>query len=634
MFRVFHASVDSEMKYFLLFTLACVEMSHSHHFLIADLLSSEHIDVVILFQCNTTQLFSLIKYLNIKGLRSLQIIDTNSSRFYMDHERFMYTDHHRFGLVLDLSCPRVDELLVFCSSHAYFNASYSWFLLAEGSNADSGYELLDTLNINIDSRVTIAVEQDREFLNYNLYDVYGTIKKRGGKVHILHAGVWNITAGLRRIRPVSYRRSNNLNGIYLWAAITTLGAPRNVSLEEYLRSLTLPRRYSSDRFGYRISTLLSYHLNFSIKFITTKGWSLETLGTNSTSGVIDQMQQNLVDFSSSPSELRKERLTSYDQTVPMTAGKFLTVFRHPKNTRTRNVFLEPFCDVLWITVSMVLLIASIILLTNFYMERKLDCIYNCQFMLAVLGFFCQQGYSGKASSCVSRIAILSAIVFSVILFQFYTSFMISSLLMLPPKTIRTMDQLLASDLKYSIENLPYNRDFFNKTNRTVLVQLYKRKVLPNKFGFVNISTGIELVKRGGYAFHCDLSYGNTWIMETFEEREICQLQELVLYPFRPLHIVVPKGSPLKELFTVTLRKLLETGLAQYYRRKFYVDRPQCMTRHFASGAISFLDISSLYWMLAAGCALAKLILTLEVIVSRVKINLNKKTVKNYHAWID
>lgn len=51
-----------------------------------------------------------------------------------------------------------------------------------------------------------------------------------------------------------------------------------------------------------------------------------------------------------------------------------------------------------------------------------------------------------------------------------------------------------------------------RTNVDVIHDLYERKVLSHEFGFTNVSMGISLVKRGGYAFHCDNSYGNTFIM--------------------------------------------------------------------------------------------------------------------------
>ncbi|KAL9697382.1 hypothetical protein quinque_000823 [Culex quinquefasciatus] len=48
---------------------------------------------------------------------------------------------------------------------------------------------------------------------------------------------------------------------------------------------------------------------------------------------------------------------------------------------------------------------------------------------------------------------------------------------------------------------------------------------------------------------------------------MCELQEIELYPLRAAHLILPKGSPLKEPFRVTLRLMMDTGVIQYYRRK-------------------------------------------------------------------
>lgn len=57
-----------------------------------------------------------------------------------------------------------------------------------------------------------------------------------------------------------------------------------------------------------------------------------------------------------------------------------------------------------------------------------------------------------------------------------------------------------------------NSEQLQRTKRPIILQLYERKILPNEYGFVNVSLGTALVKQGGHAFHCDTSYVNTWIM--------------------------------------------------------------------------------------------------------------------------
>ncbi|XP_065084434.1 ionotropic receptor 75a-like [Ochlerotatus camptorhynchus] len=315
----------------------------------------------------------------------------------------------------------------------------------------------------------------------------------------------------------------------------------------------------------------------------------------------------MVDFSVAPLSLAKERLVAYDVTVPLGTANFVTIFRHPKNSNTRNIFLLPFQNVVWIALLVILALASVVLLVAFRVERRSDAICNCQFLLAILGFLCQQAYSGRTSAISSRITIKAVIVFSVIIYQFYSTFIIGYLLVLPPKSIRTTKQLLGSDLKYSIEDLTYNHDFFNRTKDATALELYSRKILPN---------------------NCSFS-------ESFDEHQICELQEISLYPSRPLYVPVPKGSPLKEIFRVSLRRMLETSVAGYFKRIFFPSKPQCMKKDFAFVQVSFGDIASLYWLLAVGAIFGIAVLLVEVVEFRIRRYLEMRHfLRQYPVWLD
>lgn len=46
------------------------------------------------------------------------------------------------------------------------------------------------------------------------------------------------------------------------------------------------------------------------------------------------------------------------------------------------------------------------------------------------------------------------------MYQFYSASIVGSLLMTKPKTIKTLKNLIDSDLKIAIEDIVYTRDFF------------------------------------------------------------------------------------------------------------------------------------------------------------------------------
>lgn len=58
--------------------------------------------------------------------------------------------------------------------------------------------------------------------------------------------------------------------------------------------------------------------------------------------------------------------------------------------------------------------------------------------------------------CITFLTLL----FGFIIYQFYSASIVGSLLMTKPKTIKTLKDLIDSDLKIAIEDIVYTRDYF------------------------------------------------------------------------------------------------------------------------------------------------------------------------------
>lgn len=98
-------------------------------------------------------------------------------------------------------------------------------------------------------------------------------------------------------------------------------------------------------------------------------------------------------------------------------------------------------------------------------------------------------------------------------------------------------------------------------------------------------------------------------------------------------MVLPKGSPLKEPFRVSIRLMMDTGLLQYYRRRFFLKRPPCSTDSFSTVQVGFGDVASLYLLLTFGVAISFIVLAVEVIEFRVRMYLIDKKLHKF-GWID
>ncbi|XP_053670025.1 ionotropic receptor 75a-like [Anopheles nili] len=497
-----------------------------------------------------------------------------------------------------------------------------------GRNFEQATCMLSKQDINYDTSLTVVFDSSNpRDLRYEVYDVSGTVKRRGGKVKFQLLGV---TSSLDTILSKPEPRTQDLSDIELRAAVSTLNLHQPHPFIEKLNSVEKPKSYSATTHSYMLVKLLQRKLNFKLKLILTDDWRFDLIGHNSSRGIVGQLQTTSADFAITPFGLTTERLPMFDSTIEIARGTFYTVFRHPKSLNESNIFLLPFETLLWACIVLTFTVVAIILgFAAVCNRQKTGRSYTEllveQSLLGTLGMLCQQGFNLSTGVCSNRILTLVTMCFSLLLVQFYSSFIVGYQLISPPKTITTLEKLLHSNLKMSVENLSYQLDFFQRTRVPVAMQLYERKILPNKYGFVNLTFGIQLVKQGGYAFHCETSYGNELIIETFTEQQICELQQLQLYPQRSVHLPMIKGSPLRELFKINLQLLKETGLLAYYHSRNYIPRPKCNKKSNTAEQVYLADVRFAFLLLAAGMAASVLVLLWELILAQVRRWYDRKT---------
>lgn len=105
----------------------------------------------------------------------------------------------------------------------------------------------------------------------------------------------------------------------------------------------------------------------------------------------------------------------------------------------------------------------------------------------------------------SRVLTTTILIFSLIIYQFYSSFIVGALLTEPPKTIKTMEHLYKSKLDVAIDDIPYIQDVFKYVGEEWTTKLYHR-VMTQQKPTVPLYTGLNMVKRGLIAFNTDGNY--------------------------------------------------------------------------------------------------------------------------------
>lgn len=339
-------------------------------------------------------------------------------------------------------------------------------------------------------------------------------------------------------------------------------------------------------------------------------WGVLRNGT--LNGVIGMYPKNQIEVSATPFSLRVERVPVFDYLVISWLTTPTIVFRHPQSG-FRNIFLQPLSPWVWHLIVILVLVVSILITTMMgLIKKKTQIVSFPRAFVITIGILCQQGFIENIQKQSVRVTFFVTIMFSLIIYQFYSSFIVSSLLTSPPKTLSTVRKLIDSHLKVGIEDIAYNIDFFQTTTDKVALELFKKKIERNN-NFFPVEEGLCLMQKGGFAFHVDTSYGYQLIREMMTEDEICELHEMLLFPIRPLYQTVAKDSPYREFFIVNLQRLRENGIMNYHRRRWSAAKPKCVKSITKIKAVDMGQASVIFILLAVAVLVSFLVLFGEIV---------------------
>lgn len=340
-------------------------------------------------------------------------------------------------------------------------------------------------------------------------------------------------------------------------------------------------------------------------------WGL--LRNGSYDGVLGMFQKNQIEISISPFRITRDRIDLVDFTVVTWVTTSTIIFRHPQQSGLKNIFFQPLTTVVWQLIFILVLVVSVLITISMKhnSHQGINMTIVRAFILS-LGILCQQGIIENVKKISVRVYFYVLILFSLIIYQFYSSFIVSSLLTESPKTINTIRQLIDSKLGVGIEDITYNFDFFQTTNDPIVKELFKKKI-EMYHNYFDVNHGLQLMKEGGFAFHVDTSYAYRLIRESFSEEEICELHEMLLFPIRPLLVTVAKDSPFREFLTIALQRLIEKGIVDHQTRNWSELKPKCERSITKIKAVDIDQASPILILLAVATILSFLILSCEIL---------------------
>ncbi|XP_045463511.1 ionotropic receptor 75a-like isoform X2 [Harmonia axyridis] len=301
-------------------------------------------------------------------------------------------------------------------------------------------------------------------------------------------------------------------------------------------------------------------------------------------GVAKHLHEEISDLSSVVGLIKKDRVKFFDFVNPMYRFGTSFMFRN-RGTHDlwENEFLKPFTTKVWLSIVVVLTLLSVFLkITNWIETILMKANGSYSFFTAILitvSVICQQGSYITPSRLTSRFLFFMILILSFLLYNYYTSSIVSALLNAKPREPTSYKDLIRSGLELGIQMAPYTFTIF-ETNMNPDIQAIRKLVFPDrgKPHVWNVTDGIEKIRTGPYAYHMESSIGYFLIAKTFDAGAICELSDkIALIPASYLSFYLKKDSQYKNLLKISLRKMEETGLVHRYRLIWEEKKPPCFS---------------------------------------------------------
>nr|CAD7433022.1 unnamed protein product [Timema monikensis] len=474
-----------------------------------------------------------------------------------------------------------------------------------GDDLVSIFELLD---VHVGSQVVVGRRLSEK--RFHLIEVY-----KNGPADKIKTGVVGVWEGQSRVRVtadyVTSRRRGGVDRKTLRAAVVittnyTIGHLLDIE-NKHIDAVV--------RLNYNLLIPAMEMVNASLEVLHEPTWGYNYNG--SWNGIVGRLQRGEADIAGTSMFLLSERLGVIDFTVMTLPTKVGFLFRQPPLSSVRNIFTLPFDGHVWACCVALITLCGIVLYYTLRWERREDrasqkaskedssikeglvesttidsdrTVSWSDVVLLSLGAVCQQGSPIESHGPSGRIA--SLLLFVVVIFL-YTSYSASIVVLLQSTTgsIRTLKDLLESPLGMGVEDIVYTRYLFKNQSEPVHKAIYNKKIAPpgTKPRFMDIGKGMEMMRKGFFAFHIEASSGYKIILETFEESEKCGITLLPYIGNTDNYLSVRKGSPYRELVTVAYRKLQERGFQQRALNRYYTNKPECTARDSSFVSVGLID---------------------------------------------
>uniref|UniRef100_A0AAR5PZ02 Ionotropic glutamate receptor C-terminal domain-containing protein n=1 Tax=Dendroctonus ponderosae TaxID=77166 RepID=A0AAR5PZ02_DENPD len=508
-----------------------------------------------------------------------------------------------------MQCPDSADILDKASNvnrFGKFEFIYSWYLLSKvNQELEDIFHIFTRFKTRMDMDVKVLAVDD--FGRFEVSEIFnpginvGLTTRRIGKLQngsVIIDKNWSY-----------YESRMNMTGVLIRSA-NVIRYPFTTSFDEYMTDPKLMKYDIYSKFHYQLFQGLVHIHGFEYNTSLPFSWFGNT-SSGEDGGLAKMLWDDTIDISSAGCILRlldSDRIDFYDYIMPYYKFRSCFFFRNPGVVKP-NFYeaLKPFDKQSWIVTLYVTGIVCICIEIAHFVETRhrggdlqnSSCSFRSLFV--VVAVFSQQGLGTIPSSISTRIILLHLLICSVLLYNYYTSSLVSSLISTEPEVMKTIKELLESNLKVGIELQPYTITYMLDRVKEdhYLNQLNQSKIFyrntPNIF---TAEEGIRLVHQGDFAFHTESITAYPLIADTFEQESVCNLAEIILIN-SDTSLMAQKKSQYKKLFQVSLRKMWQSGIIRKLHKTWVVSKPECLSSaRIISVGINDLFLS--YFLLAMG----------------------------------
>ncbi|XP_052740370.1 ionotropic receptor 75a-like [Bicyclus anynana] len=520
------------------------------------------------------------------------------------------------GVVISPKCSEFENIMYYASENVLFDSKHKWLIIEDNDifqksfNANESEDfienvynethfinmnevsitILNNLNLSVDADITLSEKLDETC--YKLYEVYNFGKTRNGTFVVESIGDWNI------------------HRVFDPEMVLGRVADHRVSKITHTGAMVLHQ-------------LTGVH-NFRYNYTVVDRWVGDYVKEHkvATNALYFREQDITPVLRMLPHHFKR-----YDVAAP--AVSFIEAryyYRIPSQGvgKFENQFLRPLSPGTWWCVGGMCALCCVVLLLSAIVEhRPMNVYYWYYSVFSVLALICQQFFEEfedlRRISEARKMTILVTGLACLLLYNYYTSSVVSWLLNGPPPSINSLWELLDSPLTPVFEDVGYTYSwlqlpdyYFNRKAEKAEDELKRRlnnMIKKGKTVDASIKVGIELVRRGGYAYHAETNAANERISRTFDQRELCDLDSLLSFEHVPLYSCVQKNSPYKEFFSWSLARLLERGVLNCVHERTWTRELKCGGS--SPRALALGGAAPAFIVLAAGVILGVLIMLVE-----------------------